>query len=53
MEPFVEDSVVHLCLKEMKGQLWRTLTPRKTWFTKHPVLMASSGLVVAADEKGV
>jgi KaiC/GvpD/RAD55 family RecA-like ATPase len=58
VEQFIADSVVHLGLEEVKGELRRTLTVRKMRFTKHdtakhPMHITPSGLVVAADEKVV
>ena len=58
VEQFIADSVVHLGLEEVKGELRRTLTVRKMRFTKHdatkhPMRITSTGLVVAADEKVV
>lgn len=58
VEQFLADSVIHLGLEEVKGELRRTLTVRKMRFTKHdatkhPMHITSTGLVVAADEKVV
>ena len=58
VEQFLADSVVHLGLEEVKGELRRTLTVRKMRFTKHdtgkhPMHITSVGIEVAADEKVV
>ena len=58
VEQFLADSVVHLGLEEVRGDLRRTVTVRKMRFTKHdtakhPMHITASGLVVASDEKVV
>ena len=54
VEQFLADSILHLALDEVKGELRRTLTVRKMRLTRHdtgrhPVHITTDGIVVAEE----